>query len=367
MADPSEIAEKERRVREFLQSRSLDGALFSKQSYFSWMTCGQDNHVQLAGERGSSTLLITKDAKYVLADRIEAQRMMTEEGLKQQDFELVTYEWHRGNPLAEARRLCPGPLVSDLGTSGEHPDLAPQLDRLRWSLTPQEVDRYREAGRLAGQAMQAACLNVEAGQSEHEIAALLASEITARGMITQVLLVAADERIFQYRHPVPTGKRLEKYAMLVIGARKWGLVVSLTRFVHFGAVPDELRRKQIAAARVDAAFITHTKPGAKVGEVLKRGLRAYAETGYPDEWQLHHQGGPTGYEARSYRAIPGDEHEVQASQAFAWNPSITGAKSEDTIIAFLERPQIISPTPDLPSLDVEYEGTALVRPDVLVR
>ena len=367
MADKVEIAEKERRVREFLGRHDLGGALFLKQSSFAWMTCGGDNHVTLAGDRGASSLLVTREAKYVLADRIEAARMMEEEALEDQGFHLVTYEWHEADPIAEARMLCPGPLVFDVGMPGDRPELAPELHKMRWSLLLQEVERYREVGKLAGEAMQAACLRVERGWSEHEIAGVLAKEMMDREIIPYLVLVAADERIYQYRHAIPTGKRLDKHAMLVICAEKWGLIVSLTRFVHFGAVPSELRKRQLAVARIDAAFIAGTRPGAKVGEIFEAGLRAYAESGYPDEWLLHHQGGATGYEARNYKAVPGDEHIVEENQAFAWNPSITGAKSEDTIIALSGGPEVISPTPLLPEIVYVARGKVqgLTRPDVL--
>jgi hypothetical protein len=78
--------------------------------------------------------------------------------------------------------------------------------------------------------------------------------------------------------------------MLVLCGRCWGLVCSITRLVHFGRLPDNLCRKAEAVARVDATFITATRPGRTLGEVFRRGMAAYAETGFPDEWRLHHQG-----------------------------------------------------------------------------
>ena len=54
---------------------------------------------------------------------------------------------------------------------------------------------------------------------------------------------------------------MERYAMLVLCGRKWGLVCSITRLVHFGALSDEVRRKMQATAQVDATFIAATRPG----------------------------------------------------------------------------------------------------------
>ncbi len=203
--------------------------------------------------------------------------------------------------------------------------------------------------------------------TEHEMAASLSAEVCKRGMVPAVVLVAADERIFGYRHPIPKEKVVWRYAMLVLVARKWGLHVSLTRFVHFGDIPEDLRAKQLAAAKVDAVFIDGTRPGALVAQIFEAALRAYDEVGFPEEWHLHHQGGATGYEPRSYRAAPGVPYRVLANQAFAWNPSITGAKSEDTIIATAEGPEVISATPRLPVVKVTVSGRERTRADVLVR
>jgi hypothetical protein len=58
---------------------------------------------------------------------------------------------------------------------------------------------------------------------------------------------------------------------------------------------------------------------------------------------------------------------VQPFQAFAWNPSITGTKSEDTIIATPQGPEIISLSPGLPTREQEVAGTRLQRSDIVVR
>jgi len=58
---------------------------------------------------------------------------------------------------------------------------------------------------------------------------------------------------------------------------------------------------------------------------------------------------------------------VQPNQSLAWGPSIAGAKSEDTIIAAPNRPEIISASPGFPSLPVRAAGLTLERPDVVVR
>jgi Xaa-Pro aminopeptidase len=81
-----------------------------------------------------------------------------------------------------------------------------------------------------------------------------------------------------------------------------------------------------------AAMSEATAPGATLGEVFAATQRAYADAGYPEEWRLHHQGGTIAYQGRERIARPGDETRIVPGMAFAWNPSITGAKAEETFI-----------------------------------
>jgi len=80
---------------------------------------------------------------------------------------------------------------------------------------------------------------------------------------------------------------------------------------------------------------------------------------------LHHQGGPAGYEPREFLAGPASVEMVKAGQAYAWNPSITGCKSEDTILVGEVSNEIITEIPAWPMIKVEIEGKTYARPAVL--
>jgi Xaa-Pro aminopeptidase len=203
------------------------------------------------------------------------------------------------------------------------------------------------------------------GQTEHQIAGLLAREAESRGVQAIVNLVATDDRIFSFRHPLPTKKKLERCAMLVLCGRKWGLVASVTRLVHFGPLPHEVRRKQEAVAQVDAKFIAASRPGARISDIFKKAVETYRQVGYPDEWRLHHQGGLAGYEPREYIATPTSRQVVRPGQAFAWNPSITGTKSEDTIIVSEKDYEVITAVGDWPQIPVQVESQLIERPAIL--
>jgi Xaa-Pro aminopeptidase len=153
--------------------------------------------------------------------------------------------------------------------------------------------------------------------------------------------------------------------MLIMCCRYKGLISSNTRLVHFGRLPDELRHKANVLAKVDAAVIDATRPGVALSEVFHILQAAYAEAGFPDEWQLHHQGGPASYEPREWLATPDTKDVVTLGQVYAWNPSITGTKSEDTILVGSTENEVITGFPDWPMITVEVGGRTYQRPDIL--
>jgi len=288
-----------------------------------------------------------------------------EEGLADLGWEFVTTEWHeQADPLSD---LLAGLQVGADHVRSDATDLSAELARLRAALLPSEALRFRDLGRRSADAMGATIERIAPGDTEHEIAAALLGESEARGVQAIVALVATDERVYRFRHPPPTDKRLDKYAMVVLCGRRQGLVSSITRLVHFGPMPDELRRKQRAVARVDAAFIGATRPGARLSEVFARAVQEYAAVGFPDEWRRHHQGGPAGYEPREYLGTPTSEGEkvVAVGQVYAWNPSVAGIKSEDTILVGQADSEVLTTIDGWPLVAVELDGRSYTRPAVL--
>jgi Xaa-Pro aminopeptidase len=158
---------------------------------------------------------------------------------------------------------------------------------------------------------------------------------------------------------------VEKFLMVSVNARKGGLIVSLTRFIHFGKLPEELKEKYEANVFIDCTMMAHTRPGTPAREVLHIGSDSYRQKGYPEESKLHHQGGSIGYTGRDYRTHFNTPDIIQENQAFTWNPSLTGTKSEDTILATSKGPEMITHPIIYPTLNMKVAGTSFVRPAIL--
>jgi Xaa-Pro dipeptidase len=365
MASVNEIKEKERRVREFLQLKGLKALLLKRQANFSWMTCGGLNLVGIATEMGATSLLITDNSKFVISSNIEAPRMIEEEGLEKQGFVIKTFPWHEDQEASIVKELLgEGPLGSDSPFPNAQM-MAEDIARLRYSFTPDEQKRYRWLGKRVSIALEKTMMKTKKGEKESSVVGRLCKELWKDRIDPVTLMSAADDRISNFRHPIPTEKKIEKYLMVSVNARKWGLIVSLTRFVHFGKLPKELREKYEANVFIDCTLMAHSRPRVPAREVLQRGVEAYKEKGYPEEWKLHHQGGSIGYTGRDYRVNFKTADIIQENQAFTWNPSITGTKSEDTIIVTSKGPEMITRPFLYPTLSLSVAGISFTRPTIL--
>ena len=87
----------------------------------------------------------------------------------------------------------------------------------------------------------------------------------------------------------------------------------------------------------------------------------------PGEWQLHHQGGLTGYAGREIFGTDTTAHSLNSNQALTWNPSITGVKSEDSTLLTDQGLEVLTRTGNWPEWEVEVAPGRLSRPDILIK
>ena len=360
-----EIQEKKRRVRALVEELNLDGMYFKRQSNFSWLTGGGSNVVGITTELGVAGLLITLDRDAVICNNIEAPRMEKEEKLEEQGYEIRSFPWDEEREVELVRELSGGSRIGADHGFPETEDISGKINPLRYSLTPWEVERYKEIGNLTSVAIEQTAQEIKPGDKECTIVGRLAGRLWENRLDYVTTFCAADERIADFRHPIATEKKIKKRAMLCVNSRRQGLIISLTRFVQFGLVPEEIRRKYDANVLIDCTLMAHTVPGKPVVEAFSKGIAAYEQAGYPEEYKLHHQGGAIGYAGRDYKVNFQTEEIVRENQAFAWNPSITGSKSEDTMIATSAGPVLLSKPAIFPELKMEVGGIVFSRPDIL--
>lgn len=368
----SEIEIKTERLVKMLSAESLGGVLLNAQHNFAWASGGRSNGVNSSIENGACFLFVRADGKrFVLANNIEMPRILAEE-ISARYFEPVEFSWQAEKASGEfviekAKTLVRDDktIASDLPLSSSIRSIESLIARCRYELTETEVERFRGLGKDAGEALEKIFEVIQPGETEKEIARKVKSALAVYNIEPVVTLVGADERIRQFRHPVPTANIWKKVLLIAVCARRAGLIASLSRIACVGAIPEPLRAGTDAVAEVFARFLAATKTGAKGAEIYKIAEGAYAEKGFGDEINKHHQGGAAGYKSRDWVAHPGSSEVVQPNQAFAWNPSITGTKAEETVLSTANGIEYLTVSPDFPRISTEIDGLEFFSPDIL--
>jgi Xaa-Pro aminopeptidase len=362
----TEVTIKLARLRKQMGTHHIDAVRLTTVASTSWITAGARLYVDESTDLAASSVVITQDQAYIVTDNIEVTRLEQEEELGDLGFKFLVKPWY--SDVDAASSVVAGKQVGIEGGGGTNTiDFSTQLRHLRSVLQEEEIIRLRRVSALAAEAMYEAIQAVRPGMSEYEVAAKLAEAARERGGTAVVNLSASDESIYRYRHPLPTDKQIEHYAMLVLCLRKEGLIPSITRLVYFGSLPEDLHTRAVAVARVDAKMILGTQPGRTLGDLFALTRQAYEAEGFPEAIEEHHQGGSMAYRTREVIAHPHDTTPIELHQAFAWNPSIRGVKSEDTILVGKHGPEVLTQQIAWPAWDITIDGKTIARPAILER
>ena len=363
-----ELEEKRERVIRLCHSLKLAGVLFSTQANFAWITGGSSNRIDGSVELGAGAVLISADGRQALiANTIEMPRLITEAFVNSQ-YDAVEYPWtddYIPDYRIRLARQVVGNTNARIGADWPWLDtvlVADAITELRACLTHNEVQRYRALGREVAHAVGDICRSVPGGLTEQEVERRVVDATIAVGARPTVVLVGADERIARYRHPRPTSRRWWHLLLIVVCAERDGLTVALSRLVSNGSVAPGLHDRTRATVKVFEHLLNQTKAGITGRDLFMEAAKAYAEVGFPGEERHHHQGGAIGYRSRDWIAHPACESRVQPRQAFAWNPSITGTKVEETALLVDGEAEIITSSPGWPSMPIDVGERVLPAP-----
>ncbi|MCH7660275.1 MAG: M24 family metallopeptidase [Euryarchaeota archaeon] len=351
---------KRTRLDAYRMRHDIDSIWLARPENFAWLT-GGSNVVDRAGELGVAAAGYDGHEVIVITDNIEAGRLAEEELSGER---VLTYDWYSSSLADAVASYVEGRAAADFRV----PDARyVDISALRQPLTEGDIETYRELGRDTAEVVEEVCRDLKPTSTERAVAADLRGGLADRGIDSPVSLVGGAKRARGYRHYTPTTKKLGKYALVSVTARRDGLHASCTRTVAFNP-PDWLESRHEAAMHVETAALGATRQvgraGGKARDVFEAIQEAYREVSYPREWKHHHQGGAAGFRGREWIATPWHDGEVTLPMAYAWNPTVEGAKSEDTVLVG-DDIEVLTTTDNWPTETVSVEGLQLERPTIL--
>jgi len=315
----------------------IDAVVLRRPHNFAWYSGGADNRVDHAAPTGVAAIVVTRHGEHVVTDNIEAPRMREEQV---PGWDVVEYQWHAG-PGDLIRDLAGGANLGADAAGPDEVDVDGVIAPLRYRLDDEAAVRYRGVAADAVSAVDAACAALDPAMTETEAAGAVLGACRAADLSASALMVGGAARLPRHRHPIPAGAPLGARALVVVCAERGGLYANLSRFVHFEP-PDADQAAGLEACQAILARMREaTRPGRTLADVFDDCRRFYAEAGHPDGWRHHHQGGLTGYRSRELIAAPGVDLEIAVGQAFAWNPSLPGAKAEETFLLTAAGPEVL--------------------------
>jgi Xaa-Pro aminopeptidase len=358
------------RLDAYLDDARLDAVWFARPNSFTWLT-GGSNVVDREGPVGVAAAGYDREQGLcVVTDTIEAPRLRDEE--LPDAFSVEAADWYTDSLADAVADYSMTPAAADFDVPGF---ASVDASSLRQPLADADIDRYRAVGADVAAAIEAVGRSITPADTEREVATDLRAALETRGLVAPVVLVGGDERPQSYRHYTPTDTEIGDYALLSVTAHRGGLYASATRTVAFDA-PEWLADRHRAAVRVEASALAATQQAAAAGDDAGRVFGAiqdaYAAVGWPDEWTNHHQGGAAGFAGREWIATPDHDAHVFAPMAYAWNPTVQGAKSEGTVLVTDDAIDPLTMTDEWPTVEAAAVGEfdddiTLRRPAVLHR
>jgi Xaa-Pro aminopeptidase len=354
------------RVLDFLEKNGYDALLIGRKDNFAWFTSGGSNEVVRSTEGGFAILLITRTETRMIAHVMDGQRILDEE-LNGWDVEYVPLRWYDGSLLDKAAQLIKGmKVLSDVDCRGAVCDQK-AVQSMHFPLTDGEVQKLRKLGAITDEILRSAANEIQPGMTELEIAGMLIGEYKRLGLGCDVLLIGSDERVSKYRHPVPTGKKVQTHVLLHPAIYGWGLHANVTRQVYFDGVPQDIEKKYEAACVIQAASIAMCVPGRKFTEILETQKRLYGEFGYAEEWRNHFQGAITGYMLADPTMSLDPDARIASHQAYDWFVTITGVKCEELSLNTGNSREVCSAAGHWPTKRYSFDSQTFELPQILIR
>ena len=344
-------------VRDLMIEKGLEALVLRRNPNLAWAIAGR-SHVPTTIDAACFDLIITQDSATAITNVVEAPRLIAEEFPL--EVLVKTIPWSQGrDPL-----LPSGSKVGSDQPGGDRIDLGVEIEIIRGSLIETDIARFKEICSDAAIALGNAMKEVTSSDREIDVAGLITKSLWRSNLEIAFLGIAGEDRVTKFRHPLPTTSLIGNRVSASICAKRKGLIASVTRIVTFGRLEEEAINGYESIYKVEAAIFDATVVGKPFSDPINAAIAAYPLNGFDkDEWQNHHQGGPTGYMPRDWPANQGTTRLIAENQPIAWNPTGRGWKAEDTILTTKSGVELLTNDPTWPS----FEVNGRTRPFILQR
>lgn len=347
-ADGAVYAERLSRVRRRMAETDVDVLLLSVGLDLPWLT----GYHAMPLER-LTMLVVPRDSKPTLViPRLEAPRVVEHPEV----FELLPWN-ETDDPVAITARLLGSArsvAVGDQMWARFLVELLPRAVGVSWRRAVDVVGPLRmrkdaaeiDALRAAGRAVDRIAAQLQAGEiplvgrTEAQVSADLSSRILAEGheVVNFAIVAAGENAASPHHHPGPRVISPGEIVLCDFGGTMNGYCSDITRCVHLGEPPEDLRRAYDVLQIAQRTSFESAVVGVSCESIDAVARDVIAEAGF-GEYFVHRTGHGIGMDAHEDPYIvSGNRQPLEAGHAFSIEPGIYlpgrwGMRLEDIVVA----------------------------------
>jgi Xaa-Pro dipeptidase len=337
-------------IQQFLKEKNIDAAFVTTpDNVFYFSGFDSDPHERLLG------VMIFQDAEpFIICPKMEVPDALAAGW----SFEAVGHTdtdnaWHIVRDAIAARGVTISSMaiekahltverleaLTELYPSANFLRLDDQINAMRVIKSEDELEKLREAAKLADYAIEVGVNEIAEGKTEMEILNAIESAIKAKGysMSFDTMVLAGEKSASP--HGVPGDRKIQKgdFILFDLGVIYEGYCSDITRTVAFGTPSDAQVDIYNTVRKANEDAIAAVKPGVRAMDLDKVARDVITDAGY-GEYFTHRLGHGLGISVHEFPSINGaNELALEPGTVFTIEPGVyksdvTGVRIEDDVV-----------------------------------
>ncbi|HWI48059.1 MAG TPA: Xaa-Pro peptidase family protein [Rummeliibacillus sp.] len=227
-----------------------------------------------------------------------------------------------------------------------------QLNNMRLVKSEDELDKLREAAKLADYAIEVGCNELAEGKTEIEVLSAIESAMKEKGVYMSFDTMVLTGLNAASPHGTPGTQKIQKGDLVLfdLGVVYEGYCSDITRTVAFGEPSEAQKAVYEAVKNANESAIAAVKPGVRAMDLDKVARDVISEAGY-GEYFTHRLGHGLGISVHEFPSVHGaNEIAMKEGMVFTIEPGIykgdtAGVRIEDDVYVTANGVEVLTSFP----------------------